>query len=62
MRPIQRRRTNDRFMRFDTEERHQVKKLYSNSKNFYDLNGGSAGKLVSVHYPIYGRLYSILLQ
>lgn len=50
-------------MRFDNEERHQEKKLYANSKNFYDPNGGSAGKLVSVYYPKYGLLYfTITLQ
>ncbi|XP_055322952.1 ovochymase isoform X1 [Sitodiplosis mosellana] len=42
MRPAQRRRINDRFMRFDNEDRHQEKKLYSSSDSLYD---GSASKL-----------------
>lgn len=46
MRPAQRRRTNDRFMRFDNEDRHQEKKLYSSSDSLY---GVSASKMVSSH-------------
>lgn len=45
---------NDRFMRFDNEdrhqERHQEKKLYANSNNFYGINSGPASKLVSVSF------------
>lgn len=45
MRPVQRRRINDRFMRFDNEDRHQEKKLYSSSDSLYD---GLDNKLVSL--------------
>lgn len=48
MRPAQRRRINDRFMRFDNEDRHQEKKLYASSDDLYDLHGGLASKLVSL--------------
>lgn len=49
MRPARQRRINDRFMRFDNEDRHQEKKLYASSDDLYDgLHGGLASKLVSL--------------
>lgn len=47
MRPAQRRRTNDRFMRFDKEDRHQEKTLYASSDSLYDVHDTLASKLVN---------------
>lgn len=50
IRPAQRRRLNDRLMRFDKDDTHQEKTLYANS--LYDLHDTLASKLVSKHIHI----------
>lgn len=57
MRPAQRRRTNDRFMRFDKEDRHQEKKLYANSDSLYDTLGS---KLVSKYDLLFFCSFAML--
>lgn len=62
MRPARQRRINDRFMRFDKEDRHQEKKLYASSDDLYDgLHGGLASKLVSLTwtFPLHVHVYVV---
>lgn len=47
MQPAQRSRKNDRFIRFDKEDRHQEKKLYTSTDGLYDLHDTLTRNLVS---------------